>query len=134
MDNSVWLYHPYAKANIVEHLYCDISFVKLNALAPIAFRCDIIEYLNDTDLVELISPLTALSQDARCFGYPVCLYLAHHFTKTASPKLTYYREILERELRKEHPDALRKLLTEEMLANFRSQVLYGAKHVGLGGF
>ncbi|MDH5690573.1 MAG: DNA double-strand break repair nuclease NurA [Candidatus Bathyarchaeota archaeon] len=129
MDKGVWLYHPFAKAKSDEHLYGDISFIKLNLLTPIAFRCDIMEYLADTDLVELVSPLTALSQDARCFGYPVCLYLAHHFTKTASPKLTYYREVLERELREKHPDALRKLLVEEMLANFRSQVLYGAKHL-----
>lgn len=129
MDKGVWLYHPFAKASIDEHLYGDISFVKLNALAPIAFRCDIMEYLADADLVELASPLTALSQDARCLGYPICLYLAHHFTKTASPKLTYYREVLERELREKHPDAFRKLLVEEMLANFRSQVLYGVKRL-----
>ncbi len=128
MDRGVWLYHPFAKANLEEHLYGDISFVRLNELTPMAFRCDIMEYLAEADLVELVSPLTSLSQDARCLGYPVCLYLAHQFTKTASPKLTYYREILERELQKKYPDALRKLLLEEMLANFRSQVLYGAKH------
>lgn len=127
--DGVWLYHPYDVANTDEHLYGDISFVKLSALTPIAFRCDIMEYLTGNDLDELISPLTALSQDARCLGYPICLYLAHQFTKTASPKLLHYREVLERELGEKAPDILRKLLVEETLANFRSQVLYGAKHI-----
>jgi len=127
--DGVWLYHPYQEANTDNHLYGDIAFVKLNALAPIAFRCDIMEYLTDNDLGELISPLTALSQDARCLGYPICLYLAHQFTRTASPKLLHYREVLERELREKDPNILRRLLTEERLANFRSQTLYGAKHL-----
>jgi hypothetical protein len=47
---GVWFYHPYDEANTDEHLYGDISFVKLNALTPIAFRCDIMEYLTDNDL------------------------------------------------------------------------------------
>jgi len=126
---GVWFYHPYDEANTDEHLYGDISFVKLNALTPIAFRCDIMEYLTEGNLCELLSPLTALSQDARCLGYPVCLYLAHQFTRTASPKILHYREILEKELNEEDPDIFRELLIEEKLANFRSQVLYGAKHL-----
>jgi hypothetical protein len=126
---GVWFYHPYREANIHEHLYGDISFVKLNASTPMAFRCDIMEYLTDNNLSELISPLTALSQDARCLGYPICLYLAHHFTKTASSKMLHFREVLERELYEKDPDMFRKLLTEERLANFRNQILYGAKHL-----
>jgi len=129
MNKEVWLYHPYSKANTDEHLYGDISFVKLNASTPIAFRCDIMEYLTDTNLAELISPLTALAQDARCLGYPICLYLAHDSTKVASPKLLYYRDFLERELREKNPKVLRKLSQEEMLANFRSRILYGTKHI-----
>ena len=125
---GVWLYHPYEVANTDEHVYGDISFVKLNTSTPIAFRCDIMKYLTENDLGELISPLTALSQDARCLGYPVCLYLAHQFTRTASPKMLYYREVLEREFCEKDPYMFRKLLIEEALANFRSQVLYGAKH------
>lgn len=43
--------------------------------------------------------------------------------------MLHYREILERELSEKDPNMFRKLLIEEMLANFRSQVLYGTKHI-----
>jgi len=128
IKDQVWLYHPFKEANKDEHRYGDISFVKLSPLWPAAFRCDIMDYLLGGDLTTTLSELTAISQDASCLGYPVCLYLAHKECQAASPKLLYYRDLMEGELKKRDPNILRKVLTEETLASFRSQVLYGLKN------
>jgi len=124
--NRAWLYHPYLKAKERDrHMYGDISFVRLNPEVPIAFRCDIMEYLTGKELVDLISPLTFLAQDARCLGYPVALYIAHQETEVASPKLLYYRDQLEGMLPKH---VLHRILLEEKVAGFRRE-MYGVRNV-----
>lgn len=128
IKERVWLYHPFQEADPHEHLYGDFSFVKLSPLNCVAFRCDVMDYLTGGDLVETLSPLTAISQDARCLGYPICLYLAHNEGKVASPKLLHYRDVVKREVHACDPDVLRKVLIEEVLANFRDQAFYGLKN------
>ena len=124
---DTWLYHPYLEANLEEHRYGDMSFVKLHPSVPAAFRCDISEYLTENDLTDLISPLTALAQDARCLGYPVCLFLAHRNTQMSSPKMLYYRDELEKMLAIQ-PQTYHKILLEEKISSFRRQ-MYGVRNV-----
>ena len=126
-DFGTWLYHPYLKADIKEHRYGDISFVKLHPSALAAFRCDIPEYLTENDIGDLVSPLTALAEDARCLGYPVCLFLAHRNTQVPSPKMLYYRDELEKMLAAQ-PFIYRKILLEEKVSSFRRQ-MYGVKNI-----
>jgi len=74
-SHPVWVYHPVATANIHEHLYGDVSVVKLCRSSPRVFRCDIMEYLATNSVDELLSPLTSISEDPRCLGYPVTVWV-----------------------------------------------------------
>lgn len=123
-----WLYHPIKtlRADPHKNRYGDVSVVRLNPRSFRVFRCDITDYLVSNDLVELLSPLTAVSDDGRCLGYPVSLYLAHDLAKvSAYAKLLHYRTLVERDL----ADAglLDRIQLEERLSNFRSE-LYGFKY------
>ena len=76
--------------------------------------------------MRLLSPLTSISVDPRCLGYPICLYLAHNFAKVDSDaKLLYHRDLVEKALDRE--GLLESLKMEEALSNFRSE-LYGRKY------
>lgn len=108
------------------HRYGDVTVVRLNPRSFRLFRCDVMSYLRKLDLIELLSPLTSISDDPRCLGYPISLYLADRFSKVKSTaKLLHYRTLLERAL--DQKGILKPLLVEEMVTNFRSY-LYGAKY------
>ena len=121
----LWVYHPVTKANIHEHLYGDVSIVKLCEESLRVFRCDIMEYLTNCEVHELLSPLTFISEDPRCLGYPVALWLAHDFSSPSDSKLLHYHDQVEERL----ADAglLDVLRIEELSCNF-SDVLHGVKH------
>lgn len=123
-----WLYHPIEglKADYHNHRFGDVSLIRLNARSLNVFRCDIMDYLISSDLVELLSPLTSICDDPRCLGYPICLYLAHDFAKvSAHAKLLHYRTLIEQTL--DDAGLLDRILLEERLSNFRSE-LYGLKY------
>jgi len=121
----IWIYHPVREANKDKHLYGEVSLVKLCQDSSRAFRCDIMEYLTTREVSELLSPLTAISEDPRCLGYPVTLWLAHDFSAASDSKLLYYHDQVEKTL----TDAglLDVLRIEELSCNFPDE-LHGVKH------
>jgi len=124
---AMWVYHPVIEAKIREHLYGDISIVKLCEDSPRVFRCDIMGYLlrEGGEVHELLSPLTSLSEDPRCLGYPVTLWLAHDFSAPSNSKLLHYHDQVEKIL----ADAglLDVLRIEELSCSFPDE-LHGVKH------
>ncbi|UCE96842.1 MAG: DNA double-strand break repair nuclease NurA [Candidatus Bathyarchaeota archaeon] len=115
-----WVYYPVKKANIHEHLYGDISIIKLCADSPRAFRCDIMSYLPSHDISSLLSPLSTISEDPRCIGYPIALWLAHDFSNVSKVKLFQYRKQVEKEL--EDAGLLEVLRQEELACNFADEL------------
>jgi hypothetical protein len=122
---KIWVYHPVKKANKDEHRYGDVSIVKLCKDNSRVFRCDIMEYLTSYEVSQLISPLTFISEDPRCLGYPVTLWLAHDFSAPSNSKLLHYHDQVEEAL----ADAglLDVLRMEELSCNFPDE-LHGVKH------
>ncbi|KPV64551.1 MAG: hypothetical protein AOA66_0084 [Candidatus Bathyarchaeota archaeon BA2] len=124
---AMWVYHPVIEAKIREHLYGDISIVKLCKDSPRVFRCDIMGYLlrGGGEVHELLSPLTSLCEDPRCLGYPVTLWLAHDFSAPSNSKLLHYHDQVEKTL----ADAglLDVLRVEELSCSFPDE-LHGVKH------
>lgn len=120
-----WIYYPVREANKDKHLYGNVSLVKLCHDSLRAFRCDIMEYLTDREANELVSPLTSVSEDPRCLGYPVALWLAHDFSSPSDSKLLHYHYQVEEML----VDAglLDVLRLEELSCNFPDE-LHGVKH------
>ena len=121
----VWIYYPVREANKDEHLYGDVSLVKLCQDSSRAFRCDIMEYLTNREVSELLSPLTSISEDPRCLGYPVTLWLAHDFSAPSDSKLLYYHDQIEETLAS--AGLLDVLRMEELSCNFPDE-LHGVKH------
>jgi len=121
----IWIYHPVKEANKDEHLYGDVSLVKLCLDSSRAFRCDIMEYLTNHEVSELLSPLTAISEDPRCLGYPVALWLAHDFSAPSNSKLLDYHDQVEETLA--GAGVLDALRMEELSCNFPDE-LHGVKH------
>jgi len=121
-----WVYHPVKEANFHQHLYGDVSIMKLSPSTSRMFRCDIMQYLTNREVHELLSPLTSISEDPRCLGYPVSLFLAHDFSKVSShSKLLQYFDLVEEALaEKGILDVIRR---EEFSSNFRNE-LYGVKY------
>ena len=127
---TAWVYHPIEKLKADPHKnrFGDGSLVKLNPESFRIFRCDIMDYLTEGNMVQLLSPLTSISDDPRCLGYPVSLYLAHNFAKVDSEaKLLYCRDLVEKVLADADEELLNYLKVEEALSNFRSE-LYGRKY------
>lgn len=120
-----WVYYPVKKANIHEHLYGDVSIIKLCEDSPRAFRCDIMSYLTSHDIPSLLSPLSTLSEDPRCLGYPVVLWLAHDFSSVSEAKLLQYHVQVEEELAS--VGLLDVLRQEELACNFADE-LHGVKY------
>ncbi len=119
-QQPIWVYTPVAKANLSKHLYGDIALVKLCEESPRIFRLDIMEYLTGRDISDVVSPLTAVSEDPRCLGYPVPLWLAHEFSATADSKLLYYLDRIEGLLKESgHYDRLSK---EEQACSFADEL------------
>ncbi len=122
-----WVYHPVAKANIREHLYGNISVVRLCEDSPRVFRCDIMGYLlrEGGAVEELLSPLTSVSEDPRCLGYPVALWLAHDFSAPSDSKLLHYYDLIEETLGS--VGLLDVLHMEELSCSFTDEI-HGVKH------
>jgi hypothetical protein len=122
---DLWVYHPVRKADKNKSLYGDISLVRLCKDSNHVFRCDIMEYLTDIDVSELLSPLTSVSEDPRCIGYPICLYLAHDFSAPSDSMLLSYHDLIEEKLR--GADLLESIRREERCSSFGDE-LHGTKH------
>jgi len=121
----IWVYYPAKKANKDEHLYGDVSIIKLCEDSSRAFRCDIMEYLTDREMSELLSPLTFISEDPRCLGYPIPLWLAHDFSRPSDSMLLHYYAQVEETLANEGLQD--HLHMEELSCNF-SDTLHRIKH------
>jgi hypothetical protein len=120
-----WVYHPIREANKDKHLYGDVSLLKLCQDSLRTFRCDIMEYLTNHEVSELLSPLTVISEDPRCLGYPVALWLAHDFSSPSDSMLLHYHDQVEETL---VDDGLLDVLRlEELSCNFPDE-LHGVKH------
>ena len=115
----LWVYHPVKKANMERHLYGDVSLVKLCEDSKHVFRCDIMDSLN-SDVTELLSPLTSLSEDPRCLGYPVTLWLAHEFSGASNSKILEYYDLVENEL--STAGILETLRMEELSCSFADKI------------
>jgi hypothetical protein len=122
---GVWYYHPILEADKDKHLYGDISIVKLSEESSRVFRCDIMEYLTGHKISEVLSPLTFVSEDPRCLGYPIPLFLAHKFSVPSEAMLLHYYDQVENALKEaELLDILRK---EELACSFPDE-LHGVKY------
>jgi len=116
----LWVYHPVKEANMAEHLYGDVSLVKLCEDSQHVFRCDIMESLTSSDVSERLSPLTSLSEDPRCLGYPVTLWLAHEFSGASNSKILQYYDLIEKKLSDE--GILETLRREELSCSFADKI------------
>ncbi len=121
----IWVYYPVREANKDKHLYGDVSIVKLCEDSLHAFRCDIMEYLTNREVSELLSPLTAISEDPRCLGYPITLWLAHDFSAPSDSKLLHHHDQVEETLAS--AGFLNILRVEELSCSFPDE-LHGVKH------
>jgi hypothetical protein len=122
---DVWVYYPVRKADKDKSLYGDIAIVKLCADSSHVFRCDIMDYLTQQDIAELLSPLTAVSEDPRCLGYPISLYLAHDFSGPSDSMLLSYHDQIEEKLN--DAGLLETLRREECSCSFADEI-HGVKH------
>ncbi len=122
---GIWVYHPVRKADIHKHLYGDIAVVKLCEESPHVFRCDIMEYLTNREINEILSPLTCISEDPRCLGYPITLWLAHEFSAPSDSMLLSYHDQIEEALN--NVGLLEALRREEFSCSFADE-LHGIKH------
>ena len=116
----LWVYHPVKEANMEQHLYGDVSLVKLCEDSQHVFRCDIMDPLASNDVPEFLSPLTSLSEDPRCLGYPVTLWLAHEFSGASNAKILEYCDLVEEALSEE--GILEPLLREELSCSFADKL------------
>ena len=126
----LWVYHPVKEANMAEHLYGDVSLVKLCEDSQHIFRCDIMDPLASNNVSEFLSPLTSLSEDPRCLGYPVTLWLAHEFSGASNSKLLQYYDLIEKTLSDE--GILEPLRVEELSCSFADKI-HGITHPFEGG-
>jgi len=122
---GIWVYHPIREADKDQSLYGDISIVKLCEESQRIFRCDIMDYLTDREIGELLSPLTFVSEDPRCIGYPIALWLAHEFSAPSDPQLLYYHDQVEETLA---TAGLLDILHREALSASFADELHGVKY------
>ena len=122
---GTWVYHPVRNADKDQSLYGDISIIKLYNDSDYVFRCDIMDYLTDRDISMLLSPLTCISEDPRCLGYPISLYLAHDFSAPSNSMLLLYHDMIEEKLKE--ADLLESLRREELCCSFADEI-HGLKH------
>jgi hypothetical protein len=83
------------------------------------------DYLTHQDIIELLSPLTTVSEDPRCVGYPICLYLAHDFSAPSDSMLLSYHDQIEEKLIT--AGLLETLRREERSCSFADEI-HGVKH------
>jgi len=123
--SGIWVYHPVRKADKGRSLYGDIAAIKLCAESPHVFRCDVMDYLTDQDIADLLSPLTCVSEDPRCVGYPVPLWLAHEFSAPSDSMLLAYHDQIESELNS--AGLFEQLRREELSCSFADE-LHGVRY------
>jgi hypothetical protein len=121
----IWVYPSLKKPDKEQHLYGEISVVKLCRDSGRVFRCDVMEYLTEEDIVDVLSPLTFISEDPRCPGYPIPLFLAHNFSRPSEAMLLHYHDEVENFLKAE--GLLDLLRLEELACSFPDE-LHGAKY------
>jgi len=123
----IWVYHPIenGRSNLHKHLYGDKAVIKLCEDSPRVFRCDIMEYLTTREMDELLSPLTSISEDPRCLGYPIPLWLAHDFSRPSDSMLLHYHTQVEETLA--NAGLRERLRMEELSCNF-ADMLHGIKY------
>lgn len=117
---GLWVYHPVRKANKDKSLYGDITIVRLCEESRHVFRCDVMDYLTTREIADLLSPLTSISEDPRCIGYPVCLFLAHDFSSPSDSMLLAYHDMVEEKLR--NANLLESLRREEECSSFGDEL------------
>jgi hypothetical protein len=122
---GIWVYHPVRRADKDKSLYGDIAVVKLCAESSRVFRCDIMDYLVEQDIGDLLSPLTCVSEDPRCLGYPISLFLAHEFSAPSDSMLLSYHDLVEEKLAA--AGLLESLRIEESCSSFADE-LHGSRH------
>ncbi len=122
---DIWAYYPVRKADKDRSLYGDIAIVKLCAESSHVFRCDIMDYLTSQDIYELLSPLTSVSEDPRCLGYPVSLWLAHEFSAPSDSMLLFYHDQIEAIMKS--AGLYEVLKREELCCSFADEV-HGVKY------
>jgi hypothetical protein len=123
--HGIWVYHPIREADKNMSLYGDISLVKLCEGSPRVFRCDIMEYLTNQQIGELLAPLTSVAEDPRCLGYPIPLWLAHDFSAPPDAKLLQYLDQVEKTL--VEAGIMNILRTEELSSSFADE-LHGVRY------
>lgn len=124
-EAPIWVYYPIVEANMHEHLYGDVSLIKICEESSRVFRCDIMNYLKNYSVEELLSPLTVIAEDPRCMGYPVVLWLAHDFSTPSESQLLHYHALAETELAE--AGILERLRREELSCNFVDE-LHGNRY------
>jgi len=83
------------------------------------------EYLTKREITNILSPLTCVSEDPRCLGYPVPLWLAHEFSAPSDSMLLAYHDQIEEALN--NAGLLQVLRREEFSSSFADK-LHGIKH------
>jgi hypothetical protein len=83
------------------------------------------DYLAGQDLPGLLSPLTCISEDPRCIGYPITLFLAHEFSAPSDSMLLSYVDQIEEKLAT--AGLLEMLRREERSCSFADQI-HGVRH------
>lgn len=122
---NMWVYHPVREADKDKSLYGDISLVKLCEDSPRVFRCDVMQYLTERGVGDILAPLTAVAGDPRALGYPIPLWLAHEFSAPSETMLLAYYDQVESTLAE--AGLLDTLRREESTCSFADE-LHGVKH------
>jgi len=122
---DMWVCHPIREADKDKSLYGDISLVKLSKDSQRVFRCDIMEYLADGEIIEILAPLTAVAEDPRSLGYPIPLFLAHEFSAPSESMLLSYHDQVEGALAE--AGLLTTLRREEFTCSFADE-LHGVRY------
>ena len=76
--------------------------------------------MTSRDVSKFLSPLTSLSEDPRCLGYPVTLWLAHEFSGASNSKILQYYDLIEKELSDD--GILTTLRREELSCSFADKI------------
>lgn len=122
---DVWVCHPIREADKDKSLYGDISLVRLSKDSQRVFRCDIMEYLTERRIDEVLAPLTTVAEDPRALGYPIPLFLAHDFSAPSESMLLCYHDEIESALTE--AGLLEVLRREEFSCSFADE-LHGVRY------
>ncbi len=122
---ETWICHPVRRADKDKSLYGDITLVKLSKDSQRVFRCDVMEYLTDGEVSEIVAPLTLVAEDPRSLGYPIPLFLAHEFSAPSESMLLSYHDQVEAALTE--AGLLDQLRREEFTCSFVDE-LHGVRY------